>query len=129
MTTDALTDHSAAIRAEMEADVRQLIQEVRRQPRDWFNDHDWEVIGSNPEPCRVILGYTVAMHRGRDLYQNGDIICGLPVVIDQYASREIRVESDDVEVVREVEVDDEDGGGYSLQHEGDTRRAEASTIW
>lgn len=122
-------DHSAAIKAEIEAAVRALVARVsgyRPSGEEWEPTED--IV-----PQRVELGYTVAMHRGRDLYRDGDTIAGLPVVIDRYASRSIAVYAGEVEFEREVWVNegDDDGDetfeGYRSQYTEEDVWAE--TVW
>lgn len=107
-------DHSAAIRSEVEADVRRLIERCNADIRGWWNEGERLLNGASPGPRYLKLGYTVAMHRGQDLYRDGDVVAGLRVSIDRHANRSITVYGDYVwlETERWDEV------------EGDTRTTE-----
>lgn len=111
-------DHSATIRSEVETTVRQLIKACAAQVCQWKKD-EWEILRGDPSPRRVYLGYTVNMHRGKDLYQVGDVIEGLTVASITEGNRAIKVEGDEVRLLREHYRHD-DG-------ETDWRAASAST--
>lgn len=94
--------HSVAIRAEIEADVRALIERCYAQEDVWRAE-GWEIPADRdgPTPRYLSIGYTIAMHRGRDLYREGDLIAGLPVTISRRANRSITVSCDPVWVEME----------------------------
>ncbi len=80
MTTAApnqLTDFSAAIRAQIEAEVGRLITAIQ------YAEYHLGETTLYPEhaivPTEVELGYMINCHHGRALYQEGDTICGLRV--------------------------------------------------
>jgi hypothetical protein len=111
-------------RAQIEREVRELIGRCRREIASWQSD-DWEVMGGDPAPRYLKLGYTIAMHKGRDLYRDGDTIAGLPVVIDRYASRSITVFGDYV-WVESHQWDDLMDDTRSVEEE---RRVEQTLTW
>ena len=79
---EPVVDYSATIRAEIEGEVARMLESFHRSRR----------CDPSMRPARyVVLGYTVAAHRGRILYRDGDIIHGLPVKINRSASRLIEV--------------------------------------
>lgn len=100
MPSDTLTDYSATIRVQIENDVRRLkwILEGKRQAdqEDYVNAQ------------YVELGYLVNSHHGERLFNEGDLICGIPVSLDGTNGRTIRVCTDNVRFVEEIEFLDED---------------------
>lgn len=71
-------DYGATIRAELERDVEKLLRRVN-------------LTAPSNAAKRVVVGYTAAMHRGRDVVKTGDMLAGLPVVVSREANREVSV--------------------------------------
>lgn len=106
---DPLTDYSAEIKAEIERDVKVLIERLA-----FKEDDGWEPV-NRVDAQYIELGALINLHHGRDLYAEGDHICGVPVRIDRDQPRTIRVGADDVLYWTEVWEDAEDPegkGGY-----------------
>lgn len=77
--------------------MRRLVQQLCE-----YTEGEWEPSDGVGEivPEYVNLGSLVVMHRGRDLYRDGDLIEGLPVRIGACPNRTIEVCADRVTMVR-----------------------------
>lgn len=105
VAADPLADISAyftsQIRAEIEHDVKELIVRLKGQ-------YGVEYMPTSPiEPDYILIGYLINTHRGRSLYQDGDMIAGVPVRVDRTAPRTITACAEGVEFEYEEEVRDE----------------------
>lgn len=76
-----LIDFSAQIKAQIEREVRKLKERLEAR---YYS-------GNLVKAEYVLLGYTLYLHRGKELYQSGETIGGLPVRIDRSESRSILV--------------------------------------
>ena len=109
VSADPLADisahYTAQIRAEIERDVRELVNRLKGR-------YGIEYMPTLPiHPDYILLGHLINTHRGRSLYQEGDRIEEVPVKICRDAPRTITVCADNVEFEYEDEVKDEDEGG------------------
>lgn len=91
-SVESRPDYSSIIREEIERDVAGLITRVKKAYRQLEGD-GWEWSEGINEPQYVLLGYTINMHAGRDIFTEDDLICGLPVFIDRYNIRSITVKA------------------------------------
>ncbi len=120
-------DYSSVIRKEIEDAVKELIFAVENFA--WGDE--WEP--ANPIVADYIeLGYIVNLHKGKDLYKNDDLICGLPVTISSENIRSITVGvEEEVIMEREVWCDEEDseGEGEGWYPEYDEVFVSETIIW
>lgn len=128
-TNTNVTDYSSAIRAEIERDVARLIDQCwdkikQFEADDWWLNQDEESVG----PLVVRLGALVNTHHGKDLYKDGDKICGVQAHIDRDYFRTITVSMGDIEFVTESWID-EDDDSRATHDIFETKRIEASTEW
>ncbi len=128
-TTAQPPEYSSQIRREIERDVARLIEAVK----GYSPEGGWETVYDNqPVPEYILLGYMINMHRGYSLYEEGDLIHGLPVRIVHYTPRTISVCADEIEFEREVwddsgiETGDEKPGYYT---EFESRNVVRSIVW
>lgn len=120
-TLAAPPDYADTIRSEIARDVLKLIERVA----NWSPPGGWERVDDDEDGFTYIeLGYMVNLHRGRDLYCEGDLIEGLPVRLhtrhgDPYPTRSIAVCANDVLYERDVMVShmDKDNITYDTEQE------------
>lgn len=128
-TNTNVTDYSSAIRAEIERDVSRLIERCWNQIKQ-FEADDWWLNQDRGSivPVVVWIGALVNTHHGKDLYKDGDKICGVPVRIDRSYVRTITVSMGDIEFATESWADDDDDD--RITHDVyETKRIEASMEW
>jgi hypothetical protein len=99
---DVSAYYEAQIRAEIEREVGVLVDRLKRR-------YSADYMPVEPiEPDYVEIGYAINLHRGKELFREGDRIGGVPVRIIRYNPRLIAACADKVEFTWEEEVQDED---------------------
>jgi hypothetical protein len=115
----APSPHLSQILNELADTVTDLRGRLRSSsiPSGWDDCDDEDLEGK----VTLVVGYTIAMHRGLSVFEDGDSFCGLPVKIDRSDSRVVSLEADKVRLGRWDE---------ELQDwEWDTFYLTASTRW
>lgn len=125
-----VTDYSSAIKAEIERDVSRLIDQCWDQIKQFEADDWWLDEDRNSIEAKVVrLGALVNTHHGKDLYQDGDRICGVPVRIDRDWVKTIFVSMGDIEFATESWTNDDGEERAVPRKVYETKRIEASTTW
>lgn len=104
-------DYAPTIRAEIEEAVARLKRRLEGTTSDGIGYVDGEVKAQYVE-----LGWQVNTHKGRDVYREGETICGLPVSIGGVPARTVRVGADAVPMAEEYDAVDETGLTVSVRH-------------
>lgn len=115
-------DYSSTIRGEIEVDVKRLLGVMANgggvRTDGWYEDE--------PIIVRSIhIGYVMNLHRGHDLFSDGDTLCGLPVVIDREYPRRLWLDAGEVGCSRE----EWDNEAEEMVDAYELRRPEASITW
>lgn len=125
MTVDTLTDHSPAIRAQIERDVLAL-KATLEAPGRWL-DTDQPL---DPVKAQYVeLGFLVNSHQGEAVYADGDVVAWLPVRINRDHPRVIRVYAGRVRFMETYSVWDDENERYHEEQRPYTRDLSEQTIW
>lgn len=126
LTVDPLASisshYATQIRAEIEREVKGLIAKVKVR-----GNLDYRPTEAITPQC-VWLGYIINSCRGKALYEEGELIEGIPVRWDRSEQRSITVDAGKVEFCWEDETRDEDGD-WVTKKRYDTVEVIESVTW